>query len=107
MLQDNEEWELKYIYILEFGALKDILLQEAQSYREFKSFCKMVQSSTLETPWYNFVSWAKLTMLEEDMPRLIYTNRIIKRSGPKTVPCRTLLSTGLSRLTPPCNFNTN
>ena len=41
MLQDNEEWELKHIY-WEFLALKDILLQEAQSYTEFKSFCKMV-----------------------------------------------------------------
>ena len=30
MLQDNEEWELKHIY-WNFWALKDILLQEAQS----------------------------------------------------------------------------
>ena len=52
MLQDNEEWELKHIY-WNFWALKDILLQEAQSYTEFKSFCKMVQSSTLEIAWYH------------------------------------------------------
>ena len=31
MLQDNEEWGLKHIY-WNLWALKDILLQEAQSY---------------------------------------------------------------------------
>ena len=71
---------------LNFWALKDILLQEAQSYTEFKSFCKKEQSSTFEIPCYNIVSSAKLTILEEDMPQLISPIRIIKRSGPKTVP---------------------
>ena len=49
---------------MNFWALKDILLQEAQSYTEFKSFCKKEQSSTFEIPWYNLVSSAKLTILE-------------------------------------------
>ena len=66
-----------------FWALNDILLQEARSYTEFKSFCKMVQSSTLEIPWYNLVS---STILEEDMQRLISPIRIIKRSHPKQFP---------------------
>ena len=92
MLQVNEEWGLNHIY-LNFGALKDILFQEAQSYTEFKSFCKMVQSSTLEIPWYNLVSSAKLTMLEEDMPRFISPIRIIIKSGPKIVHRETPLST--------------
>ena len=52
-----------YIY-WNFWALKDILLLEAQSYTEFKSFCKKEQSSTFEIPWYNLVSSAKLTILE-------------------------------------------
>ena len=66
--------------------LKDILLQEDQSYTEFESFCKMVQSSKFEIPWYNLVSSAKLTMLEENMRRLISPIRIIKRMGPRQYP---------------------
>ena len=64
----------------------------------------MVQSSTLEIPWYNLVSSAKLTMLEEDMPQLITPIRTIKRSGPKSVHCGAPLSTGLSKITHPCNL---
>ena len=104
-LEDAEEWGLKHIF-WNFRALKVILLQEAQSYTEFKSFCKKEhhQHFTFQIPWYNLVSSAKLTILEEDMPQLISPIIIIKTSGPKTVPWGTPLRTGLSWLIPPCNL---
>ena len=63
-----------------------MLFDDAQSYTEFKSSCRLSQSVTSPTPVYSLVSSAKLTSLDAD-PSLSISEIIIKnRRGPKRFP---------------------
>ena len=53
MLQDNEEWGLKHIY-WNFGALKDILLQESNHIQNSNHFVKW--SSHQQLKYHRYVT---------------------------------------------------
>ena len=85
-----------------FG-VKNILFDDAQSYIEFKSSCRLSQSVKSHTREYSLVSSAKLTSFDADTSLSISEIIIKNRRGPKTVPCGTPLNTGWSSLIPPGN----